>query len=427
MNYLATFNTQLTTYGSAIDAEIAGGNAATFYSTSYYIDGLLSAVEAMLSDKPPPGIAYYVDGADVSSTSSGGPIALMNTVVGYIDAMLGRPWDPLAGNDLLPEQLYTFQGMAPIARAAAIILTNKYLRLHFADKARKYVDFVDRFVIKLWFDKDVGVYNDLAYPPSGSQPHLIGVDTPPVIPDFDNPPPPDFTVKWPDHLAGCIPWLDKENGGWGRDSYTILNDKCTMLGSIATSLYAATGSPVYLEIARRVGEDFKTRLSTNGTGWVWDTDIDIAVWLYEDWVGKNWTYKHPMHDTSHANREPRMMVMMYEAGIVFTLADVVKMAHTLTDVLWNGSTSVPLFTNYLDGDNGSAGALGSAGDSPGGIGNIYPGWALLGRYSAKACTVIEATLTAVLNGQSVGQNYTSYGKIALSGHLLRGLSAPRIM
>ncbi len=51
--------------------------------------------------------------------------------------------------------------------------------------------------------------------------------------------------------------------------------------------------------------------------------------------------------------------------------------------------------------------------------SIYAGWALLGAYSSKAQQVLNSTLKAIDEGQTIGQNGSSYGYVALSGHLLR--------
>jgi hypothetical protein len=145
---------------------------------------------------------------------------------------------------------------------------------------------------------------------------------------------------------------------------------------------------------------FRTHLILKGSGWYF-----LAPPSFSD--GST--------DTSHANREPMWVVFAYEAGIGFSLSDVDRMANTLTDNIWNGSTSEPKFTNYMDGSNGDYGTRSAWGN-----GNIYSGWVLTGKYSAKAQTAGVATLDAIRAGVSIpASNYTMYGKIALSGHRLR--------
>ena len=100
---------------------------------------------------------------------------------------------------------------------------------------------------------------------------------------------------------------------------------------------------------------------------------------------------------------------------VFTRRDVERMAHTLTDTIWNGSLSAPRFSNYINGGNKPY----RPNDKPYDVGNVCPGWALFGEYSTEARRILSHTLKAIGEGQTVGQNASSYGYVALNGHLLR--------
>jgi hypothetical protein len=171
---------------------------------------------------------------------------------------------------------------------------------------------------------------------------------------------------------------------------------------------------MYLDIATRVATGFKRRLQPKGSGWVWDEGL-VAI-------SDNYA-KTP--DTSHANSEARLLVLNYEAGVVFTLNDVQKMANTLSDNIWNGSTSNPLFSNYINGSNSQYRTRTQAGQN----GAVYAGWALLGKYSTKAQMAVSYLLKAIVDGKknaSIGYNATRGGKIALSGHLLRNSSTAPI-
>jgi hypothetical protein len=207
-----------------------------------------------------------------------------------------------------------------------------------------------------------------------------------------------------------IPSLAKDLGGWGTD--LTWSGKTGLLGEIATSLYVATKSaptartPIYLDVATRVAAGFKRRLQPNRTGWIWDVGLHTESGNYAK-----------LPDTAHAS-EAMLMILAYEAGIVFSLGDVQRMANTLSDIIWNGSISNPMFSNYIDGSNLQYRTR----TQPGENGLVYSAWALTGKYSVNVQTAISSLLQAIIAGKqnpSIAYNATSYGKVALSGHLLR--------
>lgn len=382
MQLVDTFTDQLKSSAALILAECLDGKSATYYNTSYYIHALCSAVEG-LHNLTVPAWWHTEPPADPTPKPT-----VLDQLVTYCDIMVNQSWGPLDSRGW-HDQLSTFQGAASIARAAAIILSTPQFALQYADRARKYIAFVDNLIIKPWFDKTTGVYNDS------------------MLETFTK-----FKADYPGHLAGDIPWLSPDNGG--QIGFQIWNDKCTHLGCIVTQLYLATGHPLYYEMALRIARDFKLRLKPNKTGWIWDDGVDPKVWT-EQWYAD----QSPCHDTSHTNREPFMVEMMYRAGIVFTHDDVLRFCNTLTDTIWNQNLAAPQFTNYIDGTDGPF----INQKDPGAIGNIYFGWALLAPYSPKVFQVCYATLEGIMNGQNIGQNNTTYGKLALAGHLLRGLKS----
>jgi hypothetical protein len=170
---------------------------------------------------------------------------------------------------------------------------------------------------------------------------------------------------------------------------------------------------VYLDIATRVGTAFKRKIQINGTGLIWDNGV------FNDSNDPGNTAGVP--DTSHATDAVRLVVSMYEAGIVFSLSDVQRLTNTLTDIIWDGSTSAPRFANYINGANTTYRNIEAWRN-----GAIYPGWALLGKYSAKAQNAMSYLLKAMIDGgnpsPSISANASSYGFVAQSGHLLRNSS-----
>jgi hypothetical protein len=336
-------------YADDIESQSKSGEGYTYYNTSYYLHGMLSAVEATKDESLLVKVIHYCDNMLDAAEDYNGDTHL--------------EWQPMTNHatyGLMPNQLTTYQGSGPIARAAEVIMSDPDFKVKYESDAQRYFNFLYGSIIEYWH---IGIYN--------SQ----------------------------------IPWLPSDLGGWG--SYTLWSDKCSHLARIATSLYKAFGDSICHDIATRVAEGFRRELEENGQGWIWDSDAVLG-----DFDSRNTV---PYHDVSHANREPMMMVFMHEAAIEFTKPDLERMAATLTEIIWNGSLDAPLFSNYINGSNADYNNCGNSGC----VGNVYSGWALLARYSEKAHQALSYTLKAIDGGKSIGQNNSSYGKIALSGHLLR--------
>lgn len=367
----AQHNIYVQQYLRQIEAEARSGSAQTYYNTSYYLNGMISAVEATNNADELAKLIALIDTMIVAAKDLNGDGKLEwgsdNPAIAPLDVNK-RPW-----------QLNTFQPAIPIARTAAYLLNNSAFRKKYEAKALQYVDYIDNNILKYWFDKDHGVYSA----PRGKS----------------------WTFK-----AGRIPWADKSEGGAGGDE--AWSDKASLVGAMAAAMYAATKDPFHREIAERIGRSFKARLKVAGTGWVWDADLPMSYWTRRFGYGSDY---EPAHDTSHCNREPMMMVLMYEAGLVFSRDDLQRLADTLLETIWNGSLDNPMFANYINGSNKPY--IGTK--EAGGVGNVYAGWCLLGRYSPRLQLVLRTTLSSIVNGKTIGQNYTPYGKVALSGHLLR--------
>ena len=362
-DYLADLKAHLARYHRDISDEIATGDVKNYYFTSYYLHGMAGAAEAT------------------------GDLEVMDELLGFSEALMAQarplvrngrsypewgPWDE-KGN---PQQLYAFQAAGALARTAAIIALRPEFKARYGVQGARIAAFVDRSTFRFWFDKKDGVYQD----PKSAFP------------------------------GGQIPWLPEALGGWG--SYPLWNDKCSHLGMIATWMYQATRNPVYRDVAIRVAKGFRAHVTAQDGTWIWDKGA-IGAGPEADRANRS-------PDTSHANREAMMVVGMYEAGIVFTLADVKAIGATLTRVIWNRSEAEPMFTNYIDGDNGRFKETG-----PWQNGNIYHGWAMVGRYSPEAQRVLAISYNAIQTrstlNPSLAMNASGYGRIQLSGTLLRNL------
>jgi len=157
-----------------------------------------------------------------------------------------------------------------------------------------------------------------------------------------------------------------------------------------------------------VAKGFRTHVTVQGNGsWIWDQGIVPIV------AGDN---LDGSPDTSHANREPMMVVAMYESGVEFTLPDLKAMASTFTTFIWNHNDANPMFTNYIDGGNATFSA-----NQPWENGVVFPGWAMLGRHSAEVQRVVALSYQYILTQRplnaSLASNNSPYGLTEFAGTL----------
>jgi uncharacterized protein (TIGR03437 family) len=180
--------------------------------------------------------------------------------------------------------------------------------------------------------------------------------------------------------GGKIPWT--AGAAWSDDA--------SYFGILATALYQATGITQYRDIAVQIGNLFIAKLQTNGqTGLMWDDG-------------------HPK--TEQGGRALRMLDAMYKAGLVLTRNgqaeniknDLIGISNDLVEVIWNGSTSNPLFSN----------AIGTRPDA-GSNGVIAQGWGLAGQYSYAAQQLLLGTV-----GVTTGANGDYASQINLLGDLM---------
>ncbi len=353
----AAFTHYLHKDAKELEKEASSGESGVYYFTSYYLNGMLSAVEATGSDR------------------------LLRQVMSYLDVMLRtarpiefegksyRAWGPftITPQTDIPRPLahYTLQAMVPMARAAAVIMRNPEFRAKYAEASKRYSDFADESIVQYWY---IGQFHR--------------------------------------HM----PWLDQEVPIW--------NDNATNIGLVATFLYQATGDATAAEIARTVGRAFQSKLAPCGRGWIWESQT-IQIGSDTDNTPGSVGNQAGAPDTSHTNREPMLMISLYESGLVFTRADLERMSYTLVDNIWNQSYDNPSFSNYINGSDKPYRVY----KEPGLNGPIYHGWAMVGGYSPDAQKVLFATLKAILLGKtnpSLVRNVSGYGgTLALCGHLLR--------
>jgi len=352
------FEYELAKDGPELDREAASGSSATYYFTSYYLNGMLSAFEAT------------------------GDEAVLRRALDVMDGMLARSrdfreggrtyrvWGPFAvtADSALPRPLlhYTFQATVPLARAAALIRADPDLRLRYGAAADRYVAFVDGCVLDYFYRRQ---------------------------------------------LDSQVPWLDP-------DRFAIWNDNASNLALNAAFLCRATGAPTPCALAREIGAGFKRKLRPYKTGWIWENQT-IPIGSDTDDTPGSVGNQAGVPDVSHANREAFLMATLYEMGFVFGRADVERMAATLADTLWNGSLDSPSFANYLNGSDKAyrvykqPGLNGSIYHGWALLGAYSP------KAQRALLATLHASLLGRTN-PSLERNAKSYGGLlALAGHLLR--------
>lgn len=356
----ALFEYYLRRDSAELEKQSRTGESNVYYFTSYYLNGLLSAVEATQSERLLRRAMTYLD-AMVSRAR-----VIRSNQVTY------RAWGPFVisphSDVARPNVHYTLQAMVPVARAAAIIRKTPAFREKYDAVAGRYAAFADDVVIRYWYI---------------------------------------------DQYHRSVPWLD--------ETISIWNDNATNMGLVATFLYQATHDPTALEVAMSVGSAFQAKLAPQGRGWIWESQT-IPIGSDTDNTPGSVGNQAGVPDTSHTNREPMLMIFQHEAGILYEREDIERMAHTFTDNLWNGSRDNPSFANYLNGSDkpyrvykepGLNGAIYHGWALVGG----YDREAL-----DVLLDTIRAIVRGRKNA-ALERNTTGYGgKMGLTGHVLRGLA-----
>lgn len=351
------FDYQLMRDSKELNVEARSGLSGTYYFTSYYLNGILSAAEGTGSTRLLLRAMKIMD-------------RMISTAIEHeYQGKVYQAWRPFAVTAdsaiARPNLHYTFQSTVPIARAAAVIMTRPKWKAKYEATARRYVAFVDQCIIQYWYHAQ---------------------------------------------LHDSIPWAEP-------DHFPIWNDNGSNLALNAVYLYQATGRPEYEKICRTIGNALRKKMQPAGRGWIWDNHT-IVIGSDTDNTPGSVGNQAGVPDVSHANREAFLMTALHEAGVMFTQADLERMAATLTDTIWNQSADNPSFSNYLNGSNRPYRVY----KQPGLNGSIYHGWVLMGGYSPQAQQVMLYTLKAILKGKtnpSLERNITGYGgRLGLCGHTL---------
>jgi uncharacterized protein (TIGR03437 family) len=340
------------------------GNLYTYANFSTAVGGLISAAQSTLDDGCAQSLVQYIS----NMISTAVPVKSTDTKgVSHTHlAWAGAPAPGDAAVDATAEaDLY--QSVAQIARAAVVLASVPKWAAQYAVQIQTYIQTVQDMVIQRFY---VDQYNS--------------------------------TVPW----LSQSPW--DARSGW--------------LAVIAASLYQATGQVSYLNLATTIGNAFKAILQPNKTGWIWDNgDILIGSQKMSTLNPKSSDAgnQEGVPDTNGATAAVSMMVLLHEAGIVFSADDVQRMANTLSDIMWNGSTTAPLISNYIDGSNKPFQFV----SAPGSNAFVALGWSLLAPYTQNAQDLLTHLAdAATLNPSASVTTYINsfYEPImALYGNLIR--------
>jgi hypothetical protein len=100
------------------------------------------------------------------------------------------------------------------------------------------------------------------------------------------------------------------------------------------ALYDVNGNIAYRDKANQMVQYYKDGLKPNGTGYIW-WYCNIAV-------------KH-IEDTSHGNLDVEWALESFNRGGTFTGEDIQRLSNTLTNIMWNQSTTAPLLSDNING------------------------------------------------------------------------------
>lgn len=347
-----------------LEKESRSGESGVYYFTSYYLHGILSAVDATGSQRLLKRSLYYMD--NMMDTA----VPLQHKGKNYT---VWRPFKVTPKSPVpKPDVHYTLQAAVPLARAAAIIQKNPVWRERYKDQAKRYTDFVKSAVFDYW---------------------------------------------WEGEYRRQVPWLN-------TDYVPIWNDNGTNMGLCALFMFEATGDPLYGEIAKQVGAAFQAKLTPVDRAWIWESNT-IPIGSDTDNTPGSVGNQAGVPDTSHTNREPMMMVFMHEAGLMYTTEDLQRMAYTFVDNIWNQSTEEPSFANYINGSDKpyrvykEPGLNGPIYHGWALVGGYSP------EAQQVVFHTLKAILKGKKN-PSLIRNATGYGgMLGLTGHLLRNYSTLR--
>jgi hypothetical protein len=360
--YQPYFDSVYSTYASSFDAMVATGNGRRYYDMSYVHAAHLNMYEATADRK-------YLERSLAWMEAQ---IALANTS----DAAGRRNWAADAndgetrfGPTVVPYLLYDLQSTIEFARLARLVLTTAALKTNYGNRAQAIYDFVRINIIDKWLIDRKSVEDTAAYWTTNADP-----------------------------VKNRTYWID---------------DRTMMAARILMDLDKVTPSPRYATLYTALLTGMKARL----VSWSPPGPAGTLTWDQKR-VGFELGFISAP-DTAHGNRHVLTVIEAYRNGVVFGKSEVAGLGKLFASVMWNGSVSDPLITNYVDGSNAGFRSYPPYGNAP-----VYFGWEQLGGWEPQAQRACDALLDAVIAGRSnptVAYNASEFGRLGLAASLARNL------
>ncbi|MBP1992410.1 DUF642 domain-containing protein [Paenibacillus eucommiae] len=138
------------------------------------------------------------------------------------------------------------------------------------------------------------------------------------------------------------------NVGQSNPGRSLPNNQYLSYAGSLYLLYDVTSDSTYLNRANKMATAFKNKLSTNASGgYQWNYWSNHGSWDNNFWFDNASVYTF-VDDLTHSAVALTGAIEAYRHGQVFSQTDMVKFSKTLTDVMWNGSTSPYLISHSLD-------------------------------------------------------------------------------
>jgi hypothetical protein len=169
-----------------------------------------------------------------------------------------------------------------------------------------------------------------------------------------------FYVAWDKYgQPGQLTDWKPESDAADKSDNSLPFNKQIDCGAVALRMWQITGDAKYKDRAERLYGFMKSRMQNYNGGYHWnywepatqsDLGVDDAAIKSGEWNPKvaSKTMRHWINVHGHRNYQSNEManiVKAYNAGIVWTEADIRGMIHTNLKVMWNGDEASPKFAN----------------------------------------------------------------------------------
>lgn len=273
--------------------------------------------------------AYYIN-SFVTGYEAYGDVSWLDYAVRYYDLLLARR-QPAPDGYLGWIGPYIYDGTfwadvhvadailyAPMLRFSQVVLADKTLRRTYGDQARQYVRWAERDVFDKWDERGTWV-EDGPYGAYNYWNHFFE----------------------PDRLEAFVV---RDDVMWANTSQQF--NKQTRMGSAALRLYQLTHKKRYRDIAEKIFAYHKSRLQYHNGSYVWNFREPFGAWDVRDVATgtlASWVAVHPT--SNYQDAEVSHVVEAYNAGLVYTKADMARIVSTNLNVMWNGDLAAPDFVN----------------------------------------------------------------------------------